>query len=196
MIASLAVLTQKTDPLLDGASLVGEGLVLVVSCRGAAGSYPLRVGRTLVIGRGGEADVELEDATVSRHHAELEVGAELRLSDAGSRNGTFVDGDRLAFGEVRVLRVGEVVRIGQAVLVVQARGGVVAGAPPPREAPRPLRDEVAELERQHILDVLEACGGNQTRAARALGISRSTLNQRLDAYAVPRPRKKTSTRPF
>ena len=36
---------------------------------------------------------------------------------------------------------------------------------------------------------LNACGGNQTRAARVLGISRNTLLARLDAYGVSRPRK-------
>ncbi len=46
-------------------------------------------------------------------------------------------------------------------------------------------------ERQKILDALEKCAGNQTRAARMLGISRNTLLARLDAYGVARPRKPT-----
>ena len=54
---------------------------------------------------------------------------------------------------------------------------------------RSLATAVAELERQRILDALEQCGGNQTRAARLLGISRNTLLARLDAYGLPRPRK-------
>jgi two-component system response regulator AtoC len=58
------------------------------------------------------------------------------------------------------------------------------------ERTRPLKDEVADVEREHILKVLDECGGNQTQAARRLGISRSTLNGRLDAYQVPRPRKR------
>jgi transcriptional regulator with PAS, ATPase and Fis domain len=44
-------------------------------------------------------------------------------------------------------------------------------------------------EREHILAVLAECGGNQSRAAKALGISRTTLSARLDEYGVPRPRK-------
>jgi transcriptional regulator with GAF, ATPase, and Fis domain len=52
-----------------------------------------------------------------------------------------------------------------------------------------LPTAVADLERQHILDALEQCGGNQTRAARILGISRNTLLARLDNYGLPRPRK-------
>jgi two-component system, NtrC family, response regulator AtoC len=45
-------------------------------------------------------------------------------------------------------------------------------------------------ERRRILEVLEACGGNQTQAARQLGISRNTLMSRLAGYGVPRPRKR------
>ncbi|EYF04763.1 Hypothetical protein CAP_4239 [Chondromyces apiculatus DSM 436] len=60
-------------------------------------------------------------------------------------------------------------------------------APPPT-----LRGALEPLERQRILDVLERCGGNQTQAARQLGISRGTLLSRLDAYGVPRPRKASS----
>jgi DNA-binding NtrC family response regulator len=52
-----------------------------------------------------------------------------------------------------------------------------------------LATAVADLERQRILETLNQCGGNQTRAARALGISRNTLLSRLDDYGLPRPRK-------
>jgi len=58
-----------------------------------------------------------------------------------------------------------------------------------RPSPPSLAHAVAELERQRIVETLNACGGNQTRAARALGISRNTLLARLDAYGFPRPRK-------
>ena len=45
-------------------------------------------------------------------------------------------------------------------------------------------------ERDRILEALRACGGNQTRAAQMLGLSRRTLVHKLDILGVPRPRKK------
>ena len=44
-------------------------------------------------------------------------------------------------------------------------------------------------ERARILDALAQCGGNQTRAAKLLGISRRTLTNWLNNFDVPRPRK-------
>jgi DNA-binding NtrC family response regulator len=58
---------------------------------------------------------------------------------------------------------------------------------PPAAAP--LRSAVAETEREQILRALEACGGNQTRAAKLLGIARGTLLARMRAFDLPRPRK-------
>lgn len=56
----------------------------------------------------------------------------------------------------------------------------------------PLLDDHAERER--IAEALDQCGGNQTRAAKLLGISRRTLINRLDAFGMPRPRKRTGER--
>jgi DNA-binding NtrC family response regulator len=48
---------------------------------------------------------------------------------------------------------------------------------------------VVDEERDRILRVLAECAGNQTQAAKILGIARSTLIARLETYGVPRPRK-------
>jgi two-component system, NtrC family, response regulator AtoC len=63
---------------------------------------------------------------------------------------------------------------------------------PSKPPPRPtadLKDEIEALERARIVEAMERCGGNQKRAAEALGISRRTLVNRLDPFGIQRPRK-------
>jgi two-component system response regulator HydG len=43
-----------------------------------------------------------------------------------------------------------------------------------------------EMERVHILRVLEECGGNQSRAADVLDIDRVTLHHKLKRYGWSR----------
>jgi DNA-binding NtrC family response regulator len=62
--------------------------------------------------------------------------------------------------------------------------------PVPAPVPSPLRSEVEELERKRIMDALEQCAGNQTKAALLLGMPRRTFVARLSAYGISRPRKK------
>jgi DNA-binding NtrC family response regulator len=45
-------------------------------------------------------------------------------------------------------------------------------------------------ERQRILDALEQCAWNQTRAAKLLNISLRTLVTRLTEHDIPRPRRR------
>jgi len=47
----------------------------------------------------------------------------------------------------------------------------------------------SDPERQRILEALDACAGNQKKAAQMLGMARNTLAARLDALHIPRPRK-------
>ncbi|WP_437877123.1 sigma 54-interacting transcriptional regulator [Sorangium sp. So ce513] len=64
-----------------------------------------------------------------------------------------------------------------------ARSGQTAGD---------LRRELDAIERRRIVDALEQCAGNQTQAAALLGMPRRTFVARLDAYGIPRPRKRKS----
>jgi DNA-binding NtrC family response regulator len=81
------------------------------------------------------------------------------------------------------------------------RGGEIApkhlalaemkASPPAESAPAAtggLSSSQAD-ERQRIVEALEACAGNQTRAAKKLGMSRSTLAVKLALYKIPRPRR-------
>lgn len=58
--------------------------------------FPLRQGET-TIGRSPYCSIVVESASASRQHAALELrGAELTLTDLGSRNGTSVNGVRIS----------------------------------------------------------------------------------------------------
>jgi two-component system response regulator AtoC len=78
--------------------------------------------------------------------------------------------------------------------------------PPPLESPgeteRATSPHEAALEgfirsnkreRDRIVEALQMCHGNQTKAAEALGISRRTLVSRMTEYDLPRPRKSVSS---
>jgi FHA domain len=103
----------------------------------------------LTIGRDGVNDVSLPwDREVSRVHAELEqvVEGDWAVSDDGlSRNGTFVNGSRVA-GRRR-LRDGDCLRVGRTVIVFTEVGSrsdtatMVAG-------PAPIAEELTPMQRR------------------------------------------------
>ena len=72
------------------------------------------------LGRMSSNDMGLpvNDSYMSRNHAVIEVitkpGGEIehRLSDSGSRNGTFYNGDRLEKGDIIRLMPGDVIKVG------------------------------------------------------------------------------------
>lgn len=90
-----------------------EPLYLVGEVSGRRLSWPLGGGR-VTVGRGLDNSIVIEDASVSRHHAELtREGGRLEVRDLGSRNGTWLNaarvtaapvaiGDELAFGAVQL----------------------------------------------------------------------------------------------
>jgi DNA-binding NtrC family response regulator len=65
-----------------------------------------------------------------------------------------------------------------------------ASSAPDGPAPDPLLAALADREKQAVVDALARCGGNQTHAARMLGISRGTFLARLNKYGLTRPRKR------
>src|SRR6185436_1425062 len=68
----------------------------------------------IVVGRGDGCEVRLPDPSVSHRHASIrQRGAEYIVLDEGSTNGTFVGPVRLAPQAPRVVRSGELVRIGR-----------------------------------------------------------------------------------
>jgi DNA-binding NtrC family response regulator len=47
-----------------------------------------------------------------------------------------------------------------------------------------VRDQLADVERAAIVAALEACGGNQTHAAKQLGLSRRALIYKMERHGL------------
>jgi DNA-binding CsgD family transcriptional regulator len=91
---------------------------LVVTA-GGSGGLLLRAG-TFKVGRAGDCDLVLTDPKVSRVHASVVVTADAaRVVDHGSRNGTFVAGERVAAGDIGH---GACVRFGDTLCVYERVG--------------------------------------------------------------------------
>jgi DNA-binding NtrC family response regulator len=68
--------------------------------------------------------------------------------------------------------------------------GELPTAPVPASSPASLAPArgLKEIEKQAIIDALERCHLNQTRAAELLGMPRRTFCKRMKEYDIPRPR--------
>lgn len=88
----------------------GSALLVVVRGPNSGASFLLDHPVT-TIGRHNDADILLDDNSVSRHHAEVRIeGAEHTLVDVGSRNGTYLDNDPV---DTVPLTDGDIIRIGK-----------------------------------------------------------------------------------
>lgn len=120
---------------------------LEIWCGGATDRWPLDGGRC-VVGSGEEVDLRLGDPTVSTVHCELErYGAVWLVRDLASRNGTLVNGVRIAGGHR--LRDGDVVMVGETRLSYAAHA--VSGP-----TTRPL-DALPELTKSERAVLVELC---------------------------------------
>jgi two-component system response regulator AtoC len=158
--------------------------------------------------------ISIQIPPLRERHTEIRAFARSFLRDACKKAGRMemtLSADALAKleahswpGNVRELRNvierAALLTQGSSIDAEQVMLGTTGG--PTREGPQaPVaarRDEPAAVaasagndEKQRIIDALEKCGGNQKEAAKVLGISRRTLVYRLDAYGLPRPRKKS-----
>ncbi|HPD14451.1 MAG TPA: GAF domain-containing protein [Planctomycetota bacterium] len=89
--------------------------------------YPLS---SEVVNLGREGPVQILDTAASRQHAEVfSVGDMFFIRDLGSRNGTYLNDERLKKHEEALLRVGDLVRIGSTFIVFEEPGARPADEP-------------------------------------------------------------------
>lgn len=98
---------------------IPTGIELTVAHAGTIKTY--RFGRRILVGRSPSADLKLDDPSVSRLHARIEMRDDgVYVEDLGSRNGTMVDGRAVA--APRRLEPDEEVGVGAAALVFRGVG--------------------------------------------------------------------------
>ncbi|MFZ4718524.1 MAG: FHA domain-containing protein [Ilumatobacteraceae bacterium] len=104
------------DVVVRMADLPAESGSLVVRSGAQAGTA-LSLEATLTrLGRHPESEISLDDITVSRRHAEIErTGDGYLVRDAGSLNGTYVNGQRIE--DAVLLHQGDEVQVGKFRLV-------------------------------------------------------------------------------
>lgn len=92
--------------------------VVIVFVRGPCTPVAVRIERRQVVGRVDEVDVTIDDRAVSREHAELEpTPGGVLVTDLGSHNGTFVQGERVTEPK-RFAPAGSVIRLAKTLMVV------------------------------------------------------------------------------
>ncbi|MCK6470586.1 MAG: FHA domain-containing protein [Planctomycetes bacterium] len=140
---------------------------------GGARPLGLQVSDVLSIGREPQNAIVINDVMCSRRHAVVEClpNGRARLRDAGSRNGTFVNGKRLPKNGEQVLHSGDEIRIGGHVLYYVSGGEDEQPSQFVRRATTKLAnletvstsiDEVAQMAREQglLMPELEARAGH------------------------------------
>jgi pSer/pThr/pTyr-binding forkhead associated (FHA) protein len=133
-----------------------------ISGKYQGGEFALEDNREVVIGRSTDLDMVLVDEMVSRRHAKLVLkGNHVELSDLGSTNGVFVNGERVKQASVAV---GDRILVGSNILrVVELDSGAPSkpalvvspsDAPQPnrRQVRRPLGESASEIRMSGSLD--------------------------------------------
>ena len=125
---------------------------LLVHWDGGFVSRDLPESGSITFGRSHQADVRIDDASVSRLHAKLHVGQTFSIEDLGSSNGTRVAGRLVEAGKRVALHPTDKVEVGAAAVIIDlpspghgeaaaARGGLRLGGAADliaRAAPTPL----------------------------------------------------------
>jgi hypothetical protein len=114
----------ELDPHHDVGDLppLSPGTAMLVVVRGPnAGSRYLLDRAETTVGRHPDADIFLDDVTVSRRHAVLRLHDDLvTVTDNGSLNGTYVNGER---ADARDLGTGDELQVGRFKLLFVGSGG-------------------------------------------------------------------------
>jgi len=133
----------ETYSIGTGDVTLGRAWLLVMSDSGAIAHALPKTGR-VYIGRGADCDVQIADASVSRRHAALEIGSNIRIQDLGSANGMRVRQQRMRAHESVPIAPGEIVQLGSVLVAVQQGSAYLP--PSPRDGATPAQRAMPTLE--------------------------------------------------
>ena len=103
---------------------------------------------SLVIGRQDDCDLVISSAKVSRQHCRIDVtGDTASLTDLGSANGTFLNGQKVT--SAKPLSAGDKVVVGPLGFVVEIDGN--RGAPP-ADLMAGIEDDIIQLSENDLLE--------------------------------------------
>src|SRR5438874_4081521 len=132
-----------------------------ISGKYQGGEYPIGGTGDIVIGRSSDLDMVLIEDMVSRKHAKLHIGQSgLTISDLGSTNGTFVNGEKVKTAR---LKEGDRILIGTSILKLVRQG---AGA--------------QELDEEQVKAQLE-----QVAAAQSAKQTKTAMTGKLEEVPLP-----------
>lgn len=167
-------------------------LTIIVRSSGAAAHAAAREGTSLrritfdapriVIGRGEGCEVRLPDPSVSHRHASVrQRGSDYIVLDEGSTNGTFAGGVRLAAQSPRVVKSGDLIRVGRVWLELSVEHAIAT-----KNAPLATREMALALVAEAL-----AAEGTQTvprvRVIEGAGAGTELALEEIDrAYVVGR----------
>lgn len=172
---NLAAETAKIDRELATSTVP----VLIVIRGIPQGKRYLLEGRsTFVLGRGLAADIQIDDANVSRHHLQLVLeGERISITDMGSRNGSYLNDELIGRATVELAKE-DMIKVGNTILKYLPAGQFetlyhinIANAA--------HRDPLTGLfNRQYISDVLEV----EFKRAKALHTAMSVVFYDIDDF--------------
>lgn len=108
-------ISQNSTPQMPKAAFTPEASPYLTSVTGEEFKITKSVTN---IGRGIEADIQIDDTSVSRLHCSIVLGSEVLIRDLDSTNGTIVDGNRASES---VLRNGSIIKIGNITLTYMSK---------------------------------------------------------------------------
>ena len=114
-IATDLVLEKNSTPQVPVATFAPVATPYLTSITGEE----FRISQSVTsIGRGVEADIQIDDTSVSRLHCSIVLGSDVLIRDLGSTNGTVVDGMRVSES---ILRDGSIIKVGNLTLTYMSK---------------------------------------------------------------------------